>query len=316
MPEKFHIHNESNIPPEVAKQLRKHFKESAIEAVASKEGNALLLSRENMGLINEALGEGAADRIGMSYQYIFEMLAGKGISLSQLDPVLLHAEETPGSSGHSSLSHIEIADVHIHDTNLRQLATLKLLAHELYHSIGNYAFAINTDKNESGQISTITAELYASGASYGEAMGKSALEEGAAVIFENEAFEKIKTLFPSEAVNEYDSLIEQAKKKQQERTPDIYDGTVMIRKLNESKEVYETVTNDYTPSYRLVMYLRSQIPDFDRILEKLRVQRYPLDLAREMEKKFGKGMFNRLVTCKTNEAQALLEELQLKELSA
>ena len=68
--------------------------------------------------------------------------------------------------------------------------------------------------------------------------------------------------------------------------------------------------DNYPYPLRLVKYLRSKILNFDSMLENLRVKRKSLDFARAIEQEFGKGYFNKIVTCTTENAQQLLEELK------
>lgn len=256
--------------------------------------------------IEEALGSGSREKMEAIMTLISNKFKERGISDITFKPVIFMPElsSTTGIGGVSYIGHIEMHNLSDfqgleNNTQLRQLFTLRLLGHELYHSTALSTFLINQGVNEKKEKFTRISKT-ASGASYNDLENQNelkALEEGSATLFEVELFNDIKKMFPSDIANNK-----------------FFDSYSMMHTNYDEKETLEihrreTVTG-YDDAYVLVKYLDSRIPNFKPMLEKLRIERKYSDLLKAIENEFGEGSYRKITTCTNKEAKSLLQELK------
>src|SRR3989344_4158939 len=69
------------------------------------------------------------------------------------------------------------------------------------------------------------------------------------------------------------------------------------------------INYEYRDAHQLFLFIASKIPDFYRKLEKARIERKPLELARDIEEQFGLGMYRKITTAQVADARKLLFKL-------
>lgn len=275
-------------------------KDRVIHHIKNSHSEGYLESQKNSITPEEAMGSDSLEKINTLYGIVNKKFSDRGITEANLGEVLFSkilAEDIGTMARYGS--YVELFDLDISVPELKQLVYLKNLGHELYHSAAKLSFNL-TITNEK-----ISYNMENSGAGYGTEE-TNALEEGSAIIFEKEVFNEVKKLFSDKIIDLYNQIKEHCKKLP---TDDIDDLEILV--FNE--ETRENAVSDNIPyknSKLLVEYIASRIPNFFNILEKARIERKTLDLARAIEKEFGEGSYRKITTASIDEAKELLKELQ------
>lgn len=302
--ERYKIRNKAELP--------QAFQDAVLKYLQSGHAENYNKARDNSISIEVALGEGGMEKLHASYNFLLEEFQKRGIDNPIFTDVFFQNEKAlkRGEIALHYPTHFEMMDMNIEDKDLKQLAMLRSVMHEAYHSTFSYSVGVRNNIKADQKVG-IDIQIEAGGAGYLNALGKSALEEGAAISVESKMLEKINSLFPVEVGNKYEELINKGATLFLAKGQDVDKQSVYL--VQSKKNGTNTYSNSgYAGSRRLVVYLASKIPDFDKKLEKLRIHRQALDLARAIEERFGKEVFRKIVTCKPEDASSLLEELKSK----
>jgi len=265
---------------------------------------------EKQGISREKiLGENANERIRNLYQIVRDKFQERGITSPFLDAPLFVPDSTDVDLGKSSSSHITIKDREIDNIPLKQLVLLKTLGHELYHSTAKSTYVLQSEEKDNIRV-TPTLKLESRGPIPVKNVADSALEEGAAVIFEEEVFDEFRKSFPEDVTGEYDNLMERGR--QRFASDGIVDTMIVISRCSGDKKAVGHL-QEYRDAENLVRYISSKIPNFPQLLENARIHKASLALAHAIEEKFGEGTYRKIVECKKREAPDLLEELKSLE---
>ncbi len=264
--------------------------------------------------IEEALGQGAQEKINQLNALVKNKLKSRGIGEVNLLPLIFKkkvadkkAEDSGETVAYANPRYIVIPNMEFADPSLKQLCTLKMITHEQYHGIGQKT--IIGKKEEIGQ----STKQAAVGASYikeedritGVNEHSYLFEEGSAVDFENEIFEDLKKTFPKETVEKYDLIMEKIK----ENVPESQQEQIWLYKYDNADAAIHR-NKDYFEASEMVSYLRSKIPNFNLILENARIHGKILDLAKAIDGKFGEGMYRKIATAHVEEGSQILKELK------
>lgn len=292
---------ESRLSPEIQQAALEHLKAQLFEDYETAKLDSVP--------IDEMLGEGASEKLNKAQKFFKDEFKNRGIQRPLMRQALFKKQNMleSGKGATAYATHIEMFNLDIGDKELKQLVVFKTLFHEMYHFVSNFSISIEFGKLENDELG-IKINTNAAGAGYNEAVSSSALEEGAAVSFENQIFEKIRKLFSKETLDKYDSLIQSGFDNFPRDKTYVTKDSLHIISSNDGEP--NGFNENYIHPLRLVKYLESQIPDFNTKLEKLRVNRESLELARSIEARFGEGMFRKIVTCKVGDAETLINELK------
>lgn len=299
---RFNIRNKTETPIAMQDAVTKYLSSSHEQEYA--------VAKENSISIKKTLGLNGLENLSKTTSFLISELNERGVTNPSFGQIFFQkgkAIET-GKTGLHRPTHVEIFDRAIDNTNLKQMAILKVVSHELYHSTGKFSVGVEQKKGLDGTIG-INTNMDAAGAGYLNAVGVSALEEGAAMRFETKIFEKIKKLFPVDSVSEYNTIINRGVETFAHKGKEVNEECISILEKKAGEAAIFSESN-YTGSYNLVKYLEFEVADFNLKLEKLRVDRYSLDLARAIEGRFGDGAFRVLTTCKPADAGSLLAKFK------
>jgi hypothetical protein len=271
----------------------------------------------------EALGEGAVERLERIKDIIKKKFKERGIDEVEFLPIFFLKEKVSDSSnffGVAGPDYIEMLDTDIEDPLLKQLSSLQVVSHELYHAMGRHSFKATSTENGDLQFNT-----EGNGASFvGETKHLHLFEEGSAVQFEHDICEEIKNLFPKETVEKYNNNIEQASLNRNTQnlrkrvgifadviTPKISNTDDSLILAHQKGEIWRfKEVPMYNRAKLVVEYMASKIPNFYTMLEKARVKGQIIDIAKAIENTFGEGWYRRIATASTSEASSILEELK------
>jgi hypothetical protein len=209
------------------------------------------------------------------------------------------------NSGLTRANHIEIANVECNDITLKFIILIRTMIHELYHSTGTLNIYPTIDESENLKV-----ETFRHGAGFSN-IGANAIEEGMADLTERRIFDEIKYLFPSEAMEKYNYVINKVLESYEEKgeSDNIDDQSILITRLDDSVDY---ITTEYKWSKELAEYLSNEIYDFNFLLEDMRVNGNKLPLARAIESRFGRGYFKKIFELSANnyDPRFILEELK------
>jgi hypothetical protein len=297
------IRNQAGFEKEELEEIRNDFVNEIITRFKQLEKSSLS--------IEEELGEGIKERILFLLDVSTEYFASLGYPNVKFNPFFLTSGNLHAEAGSSSrMDGVTVENTNIDHKELKQLAFLKLLGHELYHSTAAVSLTVTDSYPSPNHLHRhINGE---EGASYrqGDEEKINALEEGLASRFELLMFEKIKTLFPRELVEYYDDLTTQIVSRGYHTESDSID--IALHSYDSDTGYVTFGTSGYKPPRELVYFLASRINNFDMLVEQARLKRYPLALARAIEFEFGDGAYRRITTARNEESYALIEELSSK----
>ena len=217
--------------------------------------------------------------------------------------------------GINSVSHFKISAkefLNIENMSLRHIKVFRTMIHESYHNTATASFdASSGDKN-------FLIEHNGQGVSYASQKNTygHAFEEGLAVDFELSVFDQVKKdIFSSEFLANYDKFILQHSIDAYEDLPSGAEKYLNIKEFSsdQKKGVEEIITSfneEYFNSYKLVCFLKEEIPNFLNLVEKARIERRSLGLVRAIEERFGEGSYRKITTVNTKESSDLLKELR------
>lgn len=177
---------------------------------------------------------------------------------------------------------------------LNNFMKARVIAHESYH--GGAQAKLRLDHKDSDELVMEKGGLDYIGDK------PAAIEEGLAVRFEVWATNRIgETFVKGKAM--FDGLIE------------VYRGSIPVdlpvetyRAIDSNEE--PVLSASYRRSYELVRFLEQEVTDFILLAEKARINHETVALARVIEKRFGKGMYKRIMETTEETAKEMLESLK------
>lgn len=308
-----HFRNKNEIPKDHQMYIHvvdKHVADLKAKNIAEIKKNSISLTKE--------FGKDIPLKINHLYSWIIEDFQQYGFDDIKIPPLFLTPYDPSSDkiATAGSNSHIEIRNYSkIENKELKQLYFLKLLAHETYHAVSPVSLDLSFKKIPETEKYSISYKPGATGMVYNETSPEDigAFEEGLAVRFEEKIFEKIKTLFSEETVQIYESDKESVKKEFQKNNthdPEASPHFILRERAKTKGDLYKV--SGYEGCVKLVNYVQSQIPDFEILIEKARLQRKTLDLARAIENQFGEGSYRLIMTATVHKASDVLETIQHK----
>lgn len=218
-------------------------------------------------------------------------------------------QEVADIGAKSDVDFVSLPDVQICFPELKDFEQAKLAVHEFYHASSPFNMRLPfSDENESAILER-TGLAYAARDPQSQSINM-AIEEGMALKSEYDALELLKERFREgykERVRAIKAL-KNAKLLPKEIDPNL----VVITQLLDNKKGGYTVAfiqRDKAP-YELVKYLNEQVVGFFSMVERARLKRQTLSLARSIEKIFGRGSYILIMETKEEDSKRLLLELK------
>lgn len=296
---------------------------AAKERVYARAESFLNIYKSEALSLQEEFGEDILEKMNYVDSWVKDILRERGIEVDHAPEVILTRH-----GDFSALSHLNLSTNGLDDfrnINLKQIAMLRVFAHERYHStaIRSYDVELEGDKvifstGESTGAGYVVHDLdlideFGANSSDSDLATSNALEEGLASGIEIELFDKMRSLYSKEDIELHDRLLKIWFKEEHGVT----DPKKLKRDMKEATLLDDwdspfamKMNQDYRHSYKLIKFLVKEVPDFYRLVEKARCERKTLDLARSIEETFGKGMYRIITTALTGQAKDLLASLK------
>lgn len=263
-------------------------------------------NRSESADLKAELGEDIEEKIEKVFEEATVYFYSLGIDKVSFNEFFLDKGDFKDYSGIASRSKgVHVTDSGLEVTELRQLFFLKTLAHELYHSTASASLTIR-EKIDHEQNLHRDVQIN-EGASYDTKDDPLLLEEGLATRFEECIFNKIKTEYSADTVE----LYEHAAKLGLQHTEKPEDNDIFTITLAQEPGTDQITVSasGYLPAKKFVNFLEKEIPEFSNLVEKARLNRETISLARAIENRFGKGSYRLITTAKVVEADQILEKL-------
>ncbi len=292
--------------------------EMAQEAIRNKSKISFLEAEKVSVPVEKILGPDAREKVSQVKQFVIDRFAKRGIPDVTLPPIFFNEKSAlrEGRLGESSSEVVSLFNIDIKDLELKQLAMLKVLSHELYHGTAKDGYLLSGEGADLvfGQNVIGASVISKENVGNNERSYLGMLEEGAAKQFENETFEKdIQGMFDPKTVERFNQLVKNQFEIIKKDDPTAVEDDVLVtdEKLIDPDQISATRTSvQYGQSRELVEFLNKTIPNFFNVLEDARVHGKIMGLARAVEGRFGSGWYRKIATAQTPEASALLAELE------
>lgn len=269
----------------------------------------------------EAVGTAFAERVALLYVDAYEELHARGVAAPKFGaPYIVPWVAEGQHAGEGMPAAAVVTDYLPHDTSgARELQLLSMLAHEIYHTAAPYQVDAHVD--EDGLVEIKHLEIGASSRhkvhGHESDTPNFALEEGFAVDFQGLLYERIRARADPNQVALYEQEINQAAV----RLPapenikshafwQAHRQLILLQSVAEDAPFEFSASMEMAEALDLVRLVLKHVPSCAALVEKARVERRSLDLARAIERVFGKGAYN-LLTCASLE-QAATTRVQLE----
>ena len=202
-----------------------------------------------------------------------------------------------GSHGKSGLGYVGIPNFPIYLPHVKLYQEAVVAAHELYHDVSPIKLGLGKKD----------IKIERKGVDYNSSGNEeNALEEGLAIRSQLESEKLARQMFPKGA-EDFDFAKDNFVKKGR-LDPNREELIVTSWNLDGDIEC----TKQSLECFKLVNYLMAEIPDFLGLVDRARVDHKTIELAKEIESRFGRGSYRKIVTTSRKDADAvrLIEELK------